>query len=104
MNKNLLVILGVGALAYYVWYTNKKKNIGVNVEDIKSIDNEVDEVVEQANKVEKSKYTNAFKKQFNIKIPAVQASESVKKMALKMQDLRYKRQVDRQLQKPPVFI
>ena len=104
MNKNLLVLLGVGALAYYVWYTNNKKNVGVKVEDIEGDDKVINEVIEQANRVEKSKYTNAFKKQFNIKIPAVQASKEVKKKAFEMQDKRYASQVKRQLEKPEVFL
>jgi predicted negative regulator of RcsB-dependent stress response len=102
MNKNLLVLLGVGALAYYIWYMNKKKNEAIVVEDIN--DDVIDEVVKQATTKEKSKYTNAFKKQFNIKIPAVQASKEVKKKAFEMQDKRYARQMVRQLEKPEVFL
>ena len=102
MNKNLLVILGVGALAYYIWYMNNKKNEDIVVEDIN--DEVVNEVVKQATIKEKSKYTNAFKKQFNIKLPAVQASKEVKKKAFEMQDKRYARQMVRQLEKPEVFL
>jgi predicted negative regulator of RcsB-dependent stress response len=102
MNKNLLVILGVGGLAYYIWYMNKKTNEDIVVEDIN--DDVVDEVVKQATIKEKSKYTNAFKKQFNIKLPAVQASKEVKKKAFEMQDKRYARQMVRQLEKPEVFL
>ena len=102
MNKNLLVILGVGALAYYIWYMNNKKNEDIVVEDIN--DDVVNEVVKQATIKEKSKYTNAFKKQFNIKLPAVQASKEVKKKAFEMQDKRYARQMVRQLEKPEVFL
>jgi hypothetical protein len=102
MNRNLLVLLGVGALAYYVWYMNKKKNDGVKVEDINN--DVVEEVIQQPAMIEKSKYTNAFRKQFNIKVPPIQASKDVKDMALKMQDLRYNKQMNKQRKKTPLYI
>lgn len=110
MNKNLLILLGLGAVAYYVWYKNKKDKTGIKVEDIKKIDNItndpkiVEEVVTKATDVEKGKFTNAFKKQFNIKLPANQASKAVKREAIKMQDRRYLKQRINQLEKPEVFI
>lgn len=110
MKKNLLVLIGLGAVAYYLWYMNKKKNIankGIQLESIKNVNKEIpveiaDEIVKQATDAQKAKYTNAFRKQFNIKLPAVQASKEVKKAAFRMQDKRYARQLQRQLEKPEV--
>lgn len=107
MKKNVLVLLGLGAVAYYLWYMNKKKmdaNKGIQLEDIENKPEVVDEIVKQATIAQKSKYTNAFRKQFNIKLPAVQASKEVKKAAIRMQDKRYARQLQRQLEKPEVDI
>jgi preprotein translocase subunit SecA len=104
MNKKLLILLGVGALAYYVWYNNKKKKMGIVVEDIQNNPEFVEKVVAKANEVEKSKYTNAFLKRFNIKIPANQASKAVKEAAFKMQDRRYGKQIESQLEKPEVYL
>jgi broad specificity polyphosphatase/5'/3'-nucleotidase SurE len=104
MNRNLLILLGVGALAYYIWYNNKKNKTGIVVEDLKNNPEFVEKVVTRANDVEKSKYTNAFKKKFNIKIPANQASKAVKEAAFRMQERRYAKQVDAQLEKPEVYI
>jgi hypothetical protein len=122
MNRKLLIVLGVGALAYYFWYMNKKSK-SVNIEDVKSggvkkssvkklippnvmdveeVDGEV--IIREVENREKNKYTNAFKRKFNIKIPAVQASKEVKKAAIKMQDRRYKRQLEAQLEKPELYI
>jgi hypothetical protein len=104
MNKKLLVLLGIGALAYYVWYKNKKDNTGINVEDIENDPKVIEAVVAKATNAEKNKYTNAFKKQFNIKLPAVQASKAVKREAFKMQDKRYAKQIMNQLEKPEVYL
>lgn len=104
MNKKLLILLGVGALAYYIWYNNKKSKMGIVVEDLQKNPEFVEKVVERANEVEKSKYTNAFKKKFNIKIPANKASKAVKEAAFRMQDKRYAKQVEAQLEKPEVYI
>jgi hypothetical protein len=104
MNKNLLIVLGLGALAYYVWYMNKQKNTGIKLEDIENNDELVNEIVKRATERERSKYTNAFRQQYNIKLPAIQASKEVKKAAFDMQDERYAKQVDRQLEKPEVYL
>lgn len=104
MNKNLLILLGLGAVAYYIWYKNQKEKMGIKVEDIKNDPKIVEAIVNKSTNIEKSKYTNAFRKQFNIKLPANQASKEVKKEAFKMQDNRYAKQVIKQLEKPEVYL
>ena len=104
MNKNLLILLGLGAVAYYIWYKNQNDKKGILVEDIENNPKVVEAVVAKATNAEKNKYTNAFRKQFNIKLPAVQASKEVKREAFKMQDKRYAKQIMNQLEKPEVYI
>ena len=104
MNKNLLILLGLGAVAYYIWYKNQNDKKGILVEDIENDPKVVEAVVAKATNAEKNKYTNAFRKQFNIKLPAVQASKEVKREAFKMQDRRYAKQIMNQLEKPEVYI
>ena len=104
MNKNLLILLGLGAVAYYLWYNKNKAKTGIQLEDIQNNPTLVDKIVKKATNVEKSKYTNAFKKQFNIKLPANQASKAVKEEAYKMQDERYLKQIVNQLEQPEVYI
>jgi hypothetical protein len=104
MNKNILILLGLGAIAYYVWYKNKQKKDSIENIDITKNPSVVNEIVQEATNQQKSKFTNAFLKQYNIKMPPIQASKVVKDAALKMQDERYSNQIKRQLSQPKVYL
>jgi hypothetical protein len=60
---------------------------------------EVEKAIVEATEVEKTKYTNAFLKDFDIVMPPVQASKAVKEKAAKAQKRRYKVNPDK-LQTP----
>jgi hypothetical protein len=103
MSKNLIIgiLLGAGALALYYSIKNKKDDESTN--DEMSVDDK-NEVVEQAKNEQKSKFTNAFLTQYNIKMPPIQASKVVKDNALKMQNKRYSKQIKSQLSQPKVYL
>jgi hypothetical protein len=104
MNKNIWLLLGLGGVAYYIWYMNNKKKDSIDNIDITKNQEVVDEVVQQAKNEQKNKFTNAFLLQYNIKVPPIQASKMVKDAALKRQDKRYAKQIESQLSQPKVYL
>lgn len=106
-NRNIWILLGIGALAYYVWYKNKQKQDSIDSIDSMDIEKNpiiVNEIISEANNQQKKKFTNAFLKQYNIKMPPIQASKAVKDAAFKMQDERYSKQIREQLSQPKVYL
>ena len=103
MNKNIWLLLGLGGVAYYIWYMNNKKKYSIDKIDVTKDQEKVNEIVKQANSQTKNKFTNAFLTQYNIKLPPIQASKLVKDAAFKMQDERYSNQIKRQLSQPKVY-
>ena len=104
MNKSIWLLLGIGGVAYYIWFMNNKKKDSIDNIDIMKDEEIVNEILKQANNQQKSKFTNAFLKQYNIKMPPIQASKEVKKQAMRMEDERYSNQIKRQLSQPKVYL
>ena len=82
------LIAGVAIVGlYYNWKNSKNlKRLAESTLPPK----EVEKAIVEATEVEKSKYTNAFLKDFEIIMPPVQASKAVKEKAAKLQKERFK--------------
>jgi hypothetical protein len=104
MNKNLLILIGLGAIAYYVYSKNKNKSQSKVI-----VPPSPSPIVEEVNSVTippkiKEQFTSAFKKQYRIKLPAIQASEEMKEKGFRMQRERFEKEDRRQMNKKKVFI
>lgn len=95
MNKKIWIPILVGGALGYLWYMkNKKKNTPKTQEEAIAI----------ATKKEEEKFTPAFKMQYEVVLPQVQASRAVKEAAFAMQDERVAKELTRMASKPPVYI
>ena len=81
------LIAGVAIVGLYYNLQNSK-NIK-KLADKTLAPGEAEKAIVEATEVEKSKYTNAFLKDFEIIMPPVQASKAVKEKAAKLQKSRY---------------
>jgi hypothetical protein len=96
MDKKLLLALGVIGILGYSYYAHLQKMKKKPIDKTK--------IIEEATKVEKTKYTDAFLSQYDIIMPPIQASKIVKAEAFGLQDNRIAKESERMAAKSPVYI
>lgn len=98
MKANILipVLLGIGAV--YLLMRKKKKEDGTMTNAMEEM-----AIAQETNKVKRG-FTNAFKMQYDIVLPPVQASKAVKKAAYAMQDDRTAIEMERMASKPAYYL
>lgn len=90
-----LVVIGGGALAFYLYRMMQKK---------KEQSNDPSVAIAQATIEEQKKFTPAFLAQYDILMPPVQASKAVKEKAIERQDKRAQKEAERRAKRKPVRI
>lgn len=89
------LLIGAGVLGYFLYRKNRKdKMLAENPEM----------AIAEATKEEEMNFSSAFRAQYDIVMPPVQASKAVKKAARKMQDNRKVREKIKMAEKKPLYI
>jgi hypothetical protein len=96
MDKKLLLALGVIGVLGYSYYAHLQKMKKNPIDQTK--------LIEEATKIEKKKYTNAFLSQYDIILPPNQASGVVKAEAFGLQENRKAKELERMSAKKPTYI